>query len=373
MNQLYHCYASAAFGMEGLVSKELKSLGLHDVEAGNGFVLFSASGDELFLANMEVHFSDRLYIILASGECKSFEDLFQLVSSVRWSDFFSRDNFIDISCKCSRSQLMSQRDCQSITKKAIIENVKKATGQTSFPESGSALSVQVSVRNNLVRILLNTSGDALSRRGYRTWNGEAPLRETLAAALVELSGWRPGQPLYDPCCGTGTILIESALKSGRIAPGINRQFAMEKYKCFRELNFSALRASLKERETRDSISGISGSDIDPEALELAKRHIIQAGLEINAIGLHNLPLQELSLNAENGVFICNPPYGERLSDQAGCRKLYHDLFLLKKRHPSWKLCAISSDPAFERSFGKKADRKRRLYNGRLECVYYIYD
>ena len=125
MNQLYHCYASAAFGMEGLVSKELKSLGLHDVEAGNGFVLFSASGDELFLANMEVHFSDRLYIILASGECKSFEDLFQLVSSVRWSDSFSRDNFIDISCKCSRSQLMSQRDCQSITKKAIIENVKK--------------------------------------------------------------------------------------------------------------------------------------------------------------------------------------------------------------------------------------------------------
>ena len=168
MNHLYHCYASAAFGMEGLVSKELKSIGLHDVEAGNGFVLFSATGKELFLANMELHFSDRLYIILASGECKSFEDLFQLVSSVRWADYFSRDDFIDISCKCTRSQLMSQRDCQSITKKAIIENVKKETGQSTFPESGSALSVHVSVRNDLVRILLNTSGEALSRRGYRT-------------------------------------------------------------------------------------------------------------------------------------------------------------------------------------------------------------
>ena len=303
MNHLYHCYASAAFGMEGLVSKELKSIGLHDVEAGNGFVLFSATGKELFLANMELHFSDRLYIILASGECKSFEDLFQLVSSVRWADYFSRDDFIDISCKCTRSQLMSQRDCQSITKKAIIENVKKETGQSTFPESGSALSVHVSVRNDLVRILLNTSGEALSRRGYRTWNGEAPLRETLAAALVELSGWKPGQPLHDPCCGTGTILIESALKSGRIAPGINRQFAMEKYKCFQGLGFASLRASLKAMESRECISGISGSDLDPEALELAKRHIAQAGLDSNTIHLEHLPLQELNLDAENGVFI----------------------------------------------------------------------
>lgn len=373
MNHLYQCYASAAFGMEGLVSRELKSLGLRDVEAGNGYILFSASGEELFLANIKLHFSDRLYIILAAGECKSFEALFQLVSSVRWPEYFSPDNFIDISCKCTRSQLMSQRDCQSITKKAIIENVKKLTGQKTFPESGPALSLQVSVRNDLVRILLNTSGEALSRRGYRTWNGEAPLRETLASALVELSGWKPGQPLHDPCCGTGTILIESALKAGRIAPGINRHFAMEDYKCFANLDFSSIRESLKATESRNVIFGISGSDLDPEALELAKRHIIQAGLDNNTIRLELLPLQELNLDAEYGVFICNPPYGERLSDQAGCRKLYHELFLLKKRHPTWKLCAISSDPAFERSFGKKADRKRRLYNGRLECVFYIYD
>ena len=266
MNHPYHCYASAAFGMEGLVSKELRSIGLHDVKAENGYVLFSASGEELFLANIKLHFSDRLYIILAAGECRSFEDLFQLVSSVTWSDYFSPDNFIDISCKCTRSQLMSQRDCQSITKKAIIENIKKRTGQKTFPESGSALSVLVSVRNNLVRILLNTSGEALSRRGYRTWNGEAPLRETLAAALVELSGWKPGQPLHDPCCGTGTILIEAALQSGRVFPGINRHFAMEKYKSFQDIHFAALRSSLKAAASRDTVCGISGSDLDSEAL-----------------------------------------------------------------------------------------------------------
>lgn len=373
MENMYHCYASAAFGMEGLVARELKSNGLQDVRADNGFVLFSASAADLYLCNLKLHFSDRLYIILASGECKSFEDLFQLVYSVPWQDYFAGNEFIDVSCKCTKSQLMSQRDCQSITKKAIIEKVRKNTGQKTFPESGSHLYIHVSIRNNLARILLNTSGDALSRRGYRTWNGEAPLRETLAAALVELSGWRSGMPLHDPCCGTGTILIEAALIAGNIAPGINRHFAMEHYRCFRQLDFQVLHDSLQSVEDRSSISGISGSDLDSSALDLAGRHISQAGLDANIIRLDLLPLQELTLEAENGVFICNPPYGERLSDQEKCRRLYHDLFLLKKRHPTWKLCAITSDPAFERSFGRRADKKRRLYNGRLECVYYIYD
>ena len=373
MENMYHCYASAAFGMEGLVAKELKSNGLQDVRADNGFVLFSSTADNLYLSNMKLHFSDRLYIILASGECKSFEDLFQLVFSVPWPDFFSGNEFIDVSCKCTKSQLMSQRDCQSITKKAIIEKVRKSTGRKIFPESGAHLYIQVSIRNNLARVLLNTSGDALSRRGYRTWNGEAPLRETLAAALVELSGWRPGQPLHDPCCGTGTILIEAALIAAKIAPGINRHFAMEEYCCFRHLDFPALRFSLKSAEDLSSISGISGSDLDSSALDLARKHVSQARLNTKMISLDLQPLQELTLETENGVFICNPPYGERLSDQEKCRRLYHDLFLLKKRHPTWKLCAITSDPAFERSFGKKADKKRRLYNGRLECVYYIYN
>ena len=152
MNLFYHCYASAAFGMEGLVSRELKSIGLSDVEAGNGFVLFSASGEELFLANIQLHFSDRLYIILAEGECKSFEDLFQLVSSVCWSDYFSPENFIDISCKCTRSQLMSQRDCQAVAKKAVIETIKDKTGQRVFTETGASLSVQIAIRNDLARI-----------------------------------------------------------------------------------------------------------------------------------------------------------------------------------------------------------------------------
>ena len=373
MESLYQCYASSAFGLEGLVSSELKRLGAAGVSAENGGVRFSADGEQLFSLNLMMHFSDRLFIVLASRECKSFDALFNLVSALPWRDFFAGDESIDVSCKCTRSTLMSPRDCQSITKKAIIENLRRTAGRMVFPESGPSLPVHLTVRNDIVSVMVNTSGAALSRRGYRTWNGEAPLRETLAAALVELSGWKPGKPLHDPCCGTGTILTEAALMAAGRAPGLHRSFAMESFACFRHIDFSALRDRAATQEDAGRIAGISGSDIDPEALELARRHVIQADIGgAERIPLSCVPLQELNLETENGVFICNPPYGERLGDQQQCRKLYRELYLLRQRHPTWQLCAISSDPAFERSFGKRADKKRRLYNGRLECVYYMY-
>ena len=372
MKNVFNCFASAAFGMEGLVSRELKQLGLSDVSATNGGVYFSASSEQVFITNLQMHFSDRLYIVLASAKCTSFEQLFQLVSTVEWKEYFNSDNSIDVSCKCSRSILMSTRDCQSITKKAIIEKLKKTTGQTWFSEKGPSLPVMVSVRNDHVMILLNTSGEALSRRGYRTWNGDAPLRETLAAALVALSPWEPGIPLHDPCCGTGTIIIEAARMAGQIAPGLFRSFAMEKMKCFNNINYQSLRDHYNAVIDAEKIKHISGSDVNHEMLNLAEKHIKQSRLIPEMIPLQETALQALSLLPENGVFICNPPYGERLNDQKQCRILYHDMYLLKQRHPGWKMSAITSDPAFERSYGKKADKKYRLYNGRLECVYYIY-
>ena len=369
----YECYAGSAFGMEGLVSGELKRCGAKNVRTENGAVFFTASAEEIFRLNLRMHFCDRLFIILCSENCKSFEQLFNLVDRIDWNLFFSHDESIDISCKCTRSTLMSPRDCQSIAKKAIIEKIRHITGQNLFPESGPSLPVHLSIRNDHLMIGLNTSGTALSRRGYRTWNGEAPLRETLAAALIDLSGWLPGRPLHDPCCGTGTILTEAALIAAGKAPGIDRRFAMEDLSCFRSVDFQQIRKQEASFADMGAVDLISGSDIDENALELARRHISQAGIPSGKINLLNVPLQHLNLNLENGFFICNPPYGERLGDQRQCRIIYHDLYLLKQRHPSWKLCAISSDPAFERSFGKKADKKRRLYNGRLECVYYIYN
>ena len=373
MDKLYQCYASAAFGMEGLVSAELKRLGASGVHAENGGVFFESSSARLFGLNMRMHFSDRLYIVLNDSVCRTFEDLYQAVYRIEWQSFIAGEEAINISCKCVKSTLMSPRDCQSVTKKAVIEKLKKATGRRLFPETGPAFPVLVSIRNDRTRILLNTSGDALSRRGYRTWNGEAPLRETLAAALLEISPWRPGIPLHDPCCGTGTILIEAAFMVSGRAPGFNRRFAMEDLRFADHNETEQIRRAIRAEFDPAAVTGISGSDIDPEALELAKRHIKQAGFHESGIQLDCVPLQQLQLASGCGVFLCNPPYGERLSDQNSCRRLYRELHELKNRHSSWSLCAISSDPAFERCYGKTANRKRRLYNGRLECVFYCFD
>ena len=372
MDHQLQCYASAAFGMEGLVADELKQIGMQNVLAENGGVRFSASKQELLICNLCLHFCDRVFVLLAEGKCCSFEDLFQLIHRIEWNQFFSGNESIDISCKCSRSILMSTRDCQSVAKKAVIEKIKSSSGQDHFPETGFSLPIHLSVRNDLVRVLLNTSGEALSRRGYRTWTGEAPIKETLAAALVFLSTWTPGHPLHDPCCGTGTIPIEAALKATHRAPGLNRSFAMENNVFFNAIKYESIRSEYRNRILSDTNLQISGSDIDPAALDLFKKHIHQAGLNPDSIHIMQMRLEQLVLDSQKGCFVCNPPYGERLGEQNQCRKLYRELYLLKQRHPGWRMCVISSDPAFERSFGKRADKKRRLYNGRLECVVYIY-
>lgn len=371
MIQEFLCYASAAFGLEGLVADELRSLGFHNAKAENGGVRFTAGPEDIFICNLKLHFCDRVFIIAAERKCTSFEDLYQLVSSVSWEEYLNGNEAILVSAKCARSTLMSPRDCQSITKKSIIDHLRRSTGRSIFPENGPSFPLLVSIHSDFVRILINTSGEALSRRGYRTWNGEAPLRETLAAALVQLSPWKPQIMLYDPCCGTGTILIEAALKASGIVPGLRRSFAMESFHPFRSLSFETLRQNTADECLPGADFSVSGSDIDPEAVNLALKHVRQAHLE-GRVHLEVKALQQVTLSSDKGVFICNPPYGQRLSDQKSCRMLYHDLRLLKERHPGWSMCVISSDPSFERTYGRRADKKRRLYNGRLECTYYIY-
>ena len=371
MRRDFSCYASAAFGLEGLVASELRRLNMRDVSAENGGVRFTASPDELLICNLYMHFCDRVFVIAAERDCLSFEELFQLVYSVPWQDYTEGSEAFNVSARCARSRLMSPRDCQSITKKAIIEKIRKERKQSLFPENGPELPVQVIVHSDHVKVLVNTSGDALSRRGYRTWNGEAPIRETLAAALVELSPWKPGKPLYDPCCGTGTILIEAALMDAKRAPGLLRSFAMESMYMFRDVKKESIRGEAEKSAEDGSTGLICGSDISPEAVELAVRHIRQSRTE-GQVHVDIKPLQEVNHPGMNGVFICNPPYGERLSDQKTCRELYRDLSSMWKCNPSWSICVISSDPAFEKYFGRRADKKRRLYNGRLECTYYIY-
>jgi len=256
--------------------------------------------------------------------------------------------------------------------------------------------VDVAFHSDVCRITLDTSGDALNRRGYRTWNGEAPLRETLAAALLKLSPWQKGRgerssfmPLYDPCCGTGTLLIEAAFIMADRAPGLKRSFAMEEWQQVDKKMVAHLRREAEDRYRPENISGISGSDIDPEALKLCKKHIVQAGLggkitvylkdlrELNVVLPErmetDIPEETESRAVPGGIcFICNPPYGERMSDRRSCESLYKQLRKLQGRHPGSRLCAITAYIGFEKCVGARAQKKRRLYNGRLECEYLIY-
>lgn len=367
-NKEYNLYATAAFGLEGIVGAELKRLKMQNVRAELGGARFTGTLTDAFLCNLRLRSADRVLIVLAEDECRTFEELFQLVKSIAWEDIMPADAKINVSGKCVRSQLMSVRDCQAITKKAIIERLKAATHRAVFPETGAVYPIDVAIHSDRVRITLDTSGEALNRRGYRTWNGEAPLRETLAASLVELSPWRPGMRLYDPCCGTGTLLIEAAFRQEHRAPGLTRAFAMEQFSIFPAEECRQIRETCKADVLPDHVFGIAGSDKDPEALELARRHVRQAGLE-GKIELTCQPLEKLKLEGEPGVFLCNPPYGERLEDRKTCEGIYRELGRMMRRHPGWSLCAITSDPTFERSFGRRADKKRRLYNGRLECEF----
>lgn len=366
----YTWIATAAFGLEGVVAGELKRMGIA-ARAEQGGARFVAEPIRAFTANLCLRSADRVLMVLAEQEVYTFEELFQLVGSVAWEKLLPKDAAFPVSGKCVRSQLMSVRDCQAISKKAIVNRLLMKTQAKSLPETGVSYPIDIAIHRDMVRVTLDMSGDALNRRGYRTWNGEAPLRETLAAALVDLSPWRVGMPLYDPCCGTGTLLVEAAMKATKRAAGLMRSFACEHYGFMPAQEMREARAQAQENCDMDAAFSIGGSDIDSAAIELARKHVAQAGYA-GRIETAVCDLRDVNLEESNGVFLANPPYGERLSDREQCRALYREMGALLRRHPTWKMGVIASDPAFERYFGRRADQKRRLYNGRLECEFFIF-
>lgn len=367
MNTQFEWIATAAFGLEGIVARELERLHI-PAKAENGGARFTATLEDAMRANLWLRCADRVLLVMGRFEARSFEELFEGVRALPWEDFIGKNTRFPVSGKCARSQLMSVRDCQAITKKAIAERLKAKYRVDWLEETGETVAIDVALHGDVAQLTLDTSGVALNRRGYRTWNGEAPLRETLAAALVSLSPWRPGMVLHDPMCGTGTLMIEAAMRMANRAPGLTRAFAIESWGGMPVQAFAALREEAQAAFDPGRVEGISGSDIDPEAVELANRHLRQAGLA-GKVSFTVGDMRECRLQAERGAFLCNPPYGERLSDRKACETLYREMGLLLRRHPGFTLSAITSHPGFERCFGRRADRKRRFYNGRLECEF----
>lgn len=359
--------AAAAFGLEGLVKQELTDLGFA-AKAEQGGARFETDLMGALRANIWLACADRVLMVMGERKVTSFEELFDFVASLPWEGMLPRDANFPVNGNCVRSQLMSVSDCQAITKKAIVERLKRRYKLDWFPETGARYPINITIHRDIARLTIDTSGDALNKRGYRTWVGEAPLRETLAAALVRLAPWQPGQPLYDPCCGTGTLLIEAAWMAQNRAPGLSRVFAMDSWEQLDKKGAAALRREAKARHMKDVSLHIAGSDVDPEALALCQKHIRQAGLE-GKIKLEQKDLREVRVQEENLCFLTNPPYGERLGDRKKAALVAASLGRLLDAHPGASLNVITADPAFESQAKYRAVSRRRLYNGRLECEF----
>lgn len=367
--------AAAAFGMEGITGKDLKRLGAENVQVLNvGGASFEGDLSVAMKANLWLRTCDHVHLVVGEFQALTFDDLFEGIKAIAWSDYLASATAFPVRAHCVKSNLMSPSDCQKITKKAIAEKLGKVYGLTVLPESGETVQIDVSIRDNHVTVTLDASGEPLSKRGYRTWNGEAPLRETLAAALILTSSWHPWQPLYDPCCGTGTLLIEAAFIALNRAPGLRRAFSMESWGFAdkNELDFIRREAQSKYDECAVREINIAGSDIDPEAIELAKRHVKQAGLG-SRIELNVADLRDITLKGEPGVIVANPPYGERIGDIRVAHAVARQLGELSRRCPGWNINCFSADMGFEREFGRPATRRRRFFNGKIECEYHMFE
>lgn len=358
------------FGLEGIAGDELRRLEIPNVRVENGRVLFSGDETALAKANVCLRTGERVLMVLADFPAKSFEELFQGVYRTNLEDFIPRDAAFPVKGHCLSSTLMSVPDCQAIIKKAASKRLGEKYGVSWLPETGNKYQLQFSIMNDRVQLYLDTTGPGLHKRGYRAVGNDAPLRETLAAAMVTLTRYRGRDFVWDPFCGSGTIPIEAALIAKNRAPGLNRRFSAEAYAWMDPGIWGRVRTEAKDKEFRGEYR-ILGSDNDPKCVSLAMANARKAGVA-DCIDFRDGDATKMSLPAQEGVIICNPPYGQRMMEQKSAQGLYAALGRHLKYADGWKKYIITSEPEFEHYFGARADKKRKLYNGMIQCNYYMY-
>ena len=363
------CVTSAS-GIEAVTKRELyKIIGKEDLSAINGRIKFEGDESDVAKCNLNLRTGNRVEIVLGGFKAETFDDLFDGVKSIPFEEYIDRDGKIIVSAKSVQSKLFAYSAIQSVSKKAICERLCKKFGVNELNESGARYKIEVAALKDYVTVTLDTSADGLHRRGYRGLVGEAPLKETLAAALVELSVWNKTRPFADLFCGTGTIPIEACMIALNIPAGLNRSFDFQNWKCFDKKIFDRAAEEAKANIVTDADLRIGGFDIDDKQLKLARKHAELAGVD-KYIHFQRADMRDFSSRFSHGVIISNPPYGERLSDRKEVEKLYRDYGKKVASLDDW--CAYTLTPVddFERLFGKKADKKRKIYNGKIECCYY---
>ncbi|CQR46652.1 Ribosomal RNA large subunit methyltransferase K/L [Paraliobacillus sp. PM-2] len=364
--------ATAAMGLESVVANEIKALGYTDVQVENGKVIFEADVGAIPRCNLWLRTADRLKLIVGEFTATTFDDLFEQTKALPWEQFITEDGVFPVIGKSVKSKLYSVPDCQAIVKKAIVEKLKQRYGiATRMPESGALYRVEVALLKDKATLTIDTSGSGLHKRGYRTAQGEAPLKETLAAALVQLTNWKPDFPLVDLFCGSGTILIEAALIGQNIAPGFNRSFASEEWSWINDSKWTEAFDEAEGLANYDQPLSITGSDIDPKMIEIAKNNALEAGLA-DLIEWKQMQATDFYPRETNGYLISNPPYGERIGDKKEVEAIYQALGKIMKQHPSWSSYVLTSNEKFESLYGEKATKRRKLFNGFIKVDYYQY-
>ena len=358
------------FGLEGIAGDELRRLDMENVRVENGRVLFSGDESAIARSNIALRTGERVLMVLADFEAKTFEQLFQGVYRVELENVIPKDGAFPVKGHCLNSQLMSVPDCQAIVKKAASKRLGEKYGVSWMPETGVKYQLQFSLMNDRCVLYLDTTGQGLHKRGYRAIGNDAPLRETLAAAMVMLTKYRGRDFVWDPFCGSGTIPIEAAMIAKNRAPGLRRRFAAEQFDWISVDVWQNARGEAMDKEFKGNYR-ILGSDNDPKCVSLAMANARKAGVA-DCIEFKDGDATKMSLPSDSGIIICNPPYGQRMMEQQSAQRLYAALGRHLKFADGWKKYIITSEPEFEHYFGRRADKKRKLYNGMIKCDYYMY-
>ena len=374
MAKMYTIIATAAMGIEGIVSKELKDLGYTNVIVENGRCKLQGTAKDIAILNMWLRTADRIKIEIGSFKAYTFDELFEKTKKLPWDEYISENGQFPVQGKSVKSKLFSVSDCQAITKKAIVESLRSRRKiQGTIEETGPLYKIEVSLLKDTATLTLDTSGAGLHKRGYRVGQGDAPLKETLAAALILLTNWRGNWPFMDPFCGSGTIPIEAACIAQNIAPGFNREFVSEDWPWIPKEIWDEVRDEAEEKANYDKEIQISGFDHDARMIEIAKRNALEAGLG-DLITFKQMRVQDLYEKRGYGTVVTNPPYGERLSERPQVEILYKELGQVFQRETlnTWSLYILTSHEDFETFFGKKATKKRKLFNGFIRTDLYQY-
>jgi putative N6-adenine-specific DNA methylase len=361
--------ATATFGLEAIVAREVRQLG-YDAEVENARVIFQGDQQAICRSNLWLRSADRVLIRVGEFTALTFDELFEKTKALPWADWLPENANFPVEGKSVKSTLFSVSDCQAIVKKAIVESMKKKYHHRKwFEEDGPCYTIEISLLKDVATLTIDTSGTGLHKRGYRKLSTSAPLKETLAAAIINLSFWNPERILLDPFCGSGTIPIEAALIGLNAAPGLHREFAAESWPNISKQLWIDARQEAEDLMRRDLELQIRGTDINPKVMSIARYHAKLAGVN-DFVSFQQMPLSELQTKRKYGCLICNPPYGERLDNTEEVEQLYSQMGQVFKPMDAWSFYVLTSHPNFERIFGKRADRRRKLYNGRIECQYY---